>query len=210
MLPLEVVLSRRLNQNLYERWPYDGKTQVTTKNGKIISIVASFQNVSHKDLSAQVFTWLRNEPLAKSDEPVSLHINPAGDWELGGFDADTGLTGRKLVVDNYGPRVPIGGGCFSGKDATKVDRSGAYMARKIAIDYLKKTKASEVYCYLAYAIGEKEPLEAIVVIDGVEQKIDGYDLSPRGIIEYLDLNKPIYEETARYGHFGHSRFNWEK
>lgn len=210
MLPLEVVLSRKLNQNLFDRWPYDGKTQVTTKNGKIISIVVSFQNVSQKDLSAQVYTWLRNEPLAKSDEPVSLHINPAGDWELGGFDADTGLTGRKLVVDNYGPRVPIGGGCFSGKDATKVDRSGAYMARKIAIDYLKKAKASEVYCYLAYAIGEKEPLEAIVVIDGVEQKIEGYDLSPRGIIEYLELYKPIYEETARYGHFGHSQFNWEK
>ena len=210
MLPLEVVLSRRLNQNLYERWPYDGKTQVTTKNGKIISIVASFQNVIHKDLSAQVFTWLRNEPLAKYNEPVSLHINPAGDWELGGFDADTGLTGRKLIVDNYGPRVPIGGGCFSGKDATKVDRSGAYMARKIAIDYLKKTNAKEVFCYLAYAIGKKDPLEAIVVVDGVEQKIDGYDLSPRGIIEYLDLNKPIYEETSRYGHFGHSRFNWEK
>ncbi len=209
LLPLEVVLSRKLNQNLFERWPYDGKTQVTLKDGNIESIVASFQNATKDELATQVYTWLKNEPLAKSDEAVRLHINPAGDWNIGGFDADSGLTGRKLVVDNYGPQVPIGGGCFSGKDASKVDRSAAYAARKIAIDYLQKHTANEVFCYLAYAIGYSQPLEATVIIDGVQQTVNGYDLTPRGIIEWLDLKKPQFEQTASYGHFGHSKFAWE-
>ncbi len=209
LLPLEVVLSRKLNQNLFEIWPYDGKTQVTIKDGSIESIVASFQNAPRDKLATQVYTWLKNESLAKSNEAVSLHINPAGDWNIGGFDADSGLTGRKLVVDNYGPQVPIGGGCFSGKDASKVDRSAAYAARKIAIDYLKKHNAKEVYCYLAYAIGYNQPLEATIIVDGVQQKVEGYDLTPLGIIEWLDLKKPQFEQTARYGHFGHQNFSWE-
>lgn len=209
LLPLEVVLSRRLNQNLYERWPYDGKTQVTLKDGKIESVVASFQNAPKDELSEKVLSWLKSEPLAKPVGNVELHVNPAGDWHQGGFDADTGLTGRKLVVDNYGPQIPIGGGCFSGKDASKVDRSAAYMARKIAVDYLNKRSAKEVFCYLAYAIGYPEPLEATVVIDGKEEQIKGYDLTPKGIIEFLDLRKPQFEQTARYGHFGHS-FKWDK
>lgn len=211
LLPLEVVLSRSLNQNLYERWPYDGKTQVTLKDGKIVSLVASFQNAPKDELSAQVFTWLRHQD--KSIKPdsgiVELHANPAGDWNQGGFDADTGLTGRKLVVDNYGPRVPIGGGCFSGKDPSKVDRSAAYMARKIAVDYLKNHKAKEVFVHLAYAIGYDQPLEATATVDGVQYVVEGYDLSPNGIIKSLDLRRPIYEQTARYGHFGHSGFPWE-
>lgn len=209
-LPLETVLARKLNQFLYETWPYDGKTQVTIENGKIIAIVASFQNAPSKQLALQVFTWLKNEPLAKSDKPVQLHVNPAGEWHIGGFDADTGLTGRKLVVDNYGPQIPIGGGCFSGKDPSKVDRSAAYAARKIALDYLKKQKAKEVYCYLAYAIGYPEPVEATVVIDGVQKQVKGYNLSPNGIIKLLNLRTPQYETTARYGHFGHQEFAWEK
>ena len=126
LLPLETVLARRLNQNLFERWPYDGKTQVTIKNGEVIAIVTSFQNAPGNELAAQILTWLKNEPLAKTYKPVEVHANPAGDWHIGGFDADTGLTGRKLVVDNYGPQIPIGGGCFSGKDPSKVDRSAAY------------------------------------------------------------------------------------
>lgn len=210
MLPLEAVLSRNLNQNLYERWPYDGKTQVTTKDGFVVSVVASFQNAPTKDLAAQVFTWIRNEPLVKTKDSVELFINESGEWNTGGFDADTGLTGRKLVVDNYGPSIPIGGGCFSGKDATKVDRSAAYMARKIAIDYLKKRKAKEVYCYLAYSIGKANPVEASIVVDGVYGNVEGYDLTPKGIIEFLDLKKPIYQKTAIYGHFGHKNFTWEK
>lgn len=211
LLPLEVVLSRRLNQFLYKKWPYDGKTQVTLKDNKIISIVASFQNTTKVELNDAVIDWLSHEALAANkNDDTTLHINPAGDWKLGGFDADAGLTGRKLVVDNYGPRIPIGGGAFSGKDPSKVDRSAAYMARKIAIDYLKKNGANEVYVYLAYAIGYDQPLEATAVIDGVNHTISDYDLSPNGIIKRLNLRQPIYEQTARYGHFGHSNFNWEK
>lgn len=210
LLPLEVVLSRKLNQYLFKKWPYDGKTQVTLKNAVVESVVASFQNALKKELRESVLDWLKNEPLAKTDQAVKLHINPAGDWHQGGFDADSGLTGRKLVVDNYGPQIPIGGGCFSGKDASKVDRSAAYAARKIAIENLKKENASEVYCFLAYAIGYDQPLEATVVVDGKPKLVKGYDLSPRGIVKWLDLKKPQFEETAKWGHFGHSDFAWEQ
>lgn len=209
-LPLEVVLSRKLNQYLYETWPYDGKTQVTLKDGKITAIVASFQNSARNDLSEKVLQWQKDEPLTGELSPdFRLHVNPTGDWYQGGFDADAGLTGRKLVVDNYGPHIPIGGGCFSGKDPSKVDRSAAYMARKIALDYLKQREATEVFCHLAYAIGFDQPLEASVTIDGKQETVEGYDLSPNGIIKTLDLKQPIYESTARYGHFGHSDFPWE-
>jgi len=210
LLPLEVVLARKLNQKLYSKWPYDGKTQVTLKDGLIISIVASFQNAKSGELVSEILRWVKHEKLAIADENVEIIVNPAGDWSVGGFDADTGLTGRKLVVDNYGPRIPIGGGCFSGKDASKVDRSAAYIARKIARDYLKQRNAKEVYCYLAYAIGKVEPLEATVIIDGESEVVEGYDLSPRGISKFLNLDRPIYEQTAKYGHFGHSEFAWEK
>lgn len=209
LLPLEVVLARKLNQRLYKNWPYDGKTQVTLKDGYIFSIVASFQHASGKDLRQEVDAWLKDEPLVKIKDSVEFHINPAGDWDQGGFDADAGLTGRKLVVDNYGPRIPIGGGAFSGKDPSKVDRSAAYMARKIAVDYLKKRNASEVFVRLAYAIGYDQAVEATVIIDGDEEQVRGYDLSPNGIIKTLDLKKPIYEKAARYGHFGHKDFAWE-
>lgn len=209
LLPLEVVLSRKLNQYLYETWPYDGKTQVTLKDGRIVSLVASFQHAPQDALAAAVRAWLAAEPLARSNQSVELHANPAGDWNQGGFDADAGLTGRKLVVDNYGPRVPIGGGAFSGKDPSKVDRSAAYAARKVARDYLVKRNAQEVYVFLAYAIGYDTPLEATVVVDGQEEAVEGYDLSPKGIIELLDLRRPIYEKTAEYGHFGHTGFTWE-
>jgi S-adenosylmethionine synthetase len=205
-LPLEVILSRRLNEFLYKTWPFDGKTQVTLQDDEIVSVVASFQHAPHDELRAAVETWLGNH---KKAENVNLHINPSGDWGQGGFDADAGLTGRKLIVDNYGPRISIGGGAFSGKDASKVDRSAAYMARKIAVDYLKKREANEVFVRLAYAIGVAEPLEASVIIDGQHEIVEGYDLTPRGIIGALDLLRPQYEKTARYGHFGHS-FTWDK
>lgn len=209
LLPLEVVLSRHLNQYLYKKWPFDGKTQVTLRDGRIVSVVASFQNAPHDELLARVKHWLRQEQLAVFDDGVEFHVNPAGDWHLGGFDADAGLTGRKLVVDNYGPSISIGGGAFSGKDATKVDRSAAYMARKIAIDYLKSRDAKEVFCHLAYAIGYDQPLEATVTIDGVQETVLGYDLTPAGIIESLDLKKPQFKQTAEWGHFGHPLFTWE-
>lgn len=203
LLPLEFVLARKLNQYLYKIWPYDGKTQVTTKDGKIVSIVASFQHAPKAELTVKVLAWIQQEPGAITSGDIALHVNPAGDWEVGGFDADAGLTGRKLIVDNYGPRIPIGGGAFSGKDPSKVDRSAAYMARRIAVDYLKARNAKEVFVYLAYAIGYDQPLEATVVVDGKEEMVDGYDLTPDSIIATLHLKQPCYEETARYGHFGY-------
>ncbi|GHU08804.1 S-adenosylmethionine synthase [Alphaproteobacteria bacterium] len=232
LLPAEVVLSRRLNQFLYKKWPYDGKTQVTlsviargatTKQPSVIrSVVASWQNVAKDELKQAVNDWILEQvqnDIATAGNDLELHINPAGDWNQGSFDSDAGLTGRKLAVDNYGPRIPIGGGAFSGKDATKVDRSAAYIARRIAVDYLKKRKAHEVFVRLAYAIGYDQPLEKTVIIDGKAEEIATwtsdqarndvrYDLTPNGIIEFLNLRRPIYEATARYGHFGEG-FNWD-
>jgi S-adenosylmethionine synthetase len=210
LLPLETVLARKLNQYLYKTWPFDGKTQITIRDGLVTSVVASFQNAPSTELRKAVKVWLESEQLVHVDKDLGLHVNPAGDWHVGGFDADAGLTGRKLIVDNYGPHVPIGGGAFSGKDPSKVDRSAAYVARKVAIDYLRKRKAKEVLVELAYAIGYSEPLEATVTIDGKQEIVKGYDLSPNGIIEFLDLKKPQYEDTAKYGHFGHKTFAWEK
>jgi len=202
LLPLEYVLARKLNQYLFKKWPYDGKTQVTTIDGRVSVIVASFQHAKKPELTQVVNEWFEQETLATAHENgLSLHINPAGDWEVGGFDADAGLTGRKLAVDNYGPRVPLGGGAFSGKDASKVDRSGAYIARKIATDYLKVRKAQEVYVHLAYAIGYPQPVEATVIIDGYQERVEGYDLTPSGIIESLNLREPHFEARARYGHY---------
>ena len=209
LLPLETVLARKLNQTLYEIWPYDGKTQVTTSDGVIISVVASFQNSERGALEAAVRQWLADEPLATVSDGLELHLNPTGDWQIGGFDADTGLTGRKLIVDNYGPRIPRGGGAFSGKDPSKVDRSAAYAARKVAVDYLRARGAKEVLVRLAYAIGHDQPLEASVTVDGKQETVEGYDLSPNGITAFLDLKQPQYEATARYGHFGHGEFSWE-
>lgn len=210
MLPLETVLARRLNQNLYQHWPFDGKTQVTLKDGQIEAIVASFQNAPTNELAAQILSWLKHDDLVTGHgSGVKLHANPAGDWSVGGFAADAGLTGRKLVVDNYGPHVPVGGGCFSGKDWSKVDRSGAYMARRIAVDYLRRRRAREVYCYLAYAIGEAKPVEVGVVVDGVAEAVNGYDLTPAGIRDYLKLARPQFEVSARWGHFGRG-FSWDR
>jgi len=204
-LPLETILARKLNQRLYALWPYDGKTQVTLKDGVITAIVASFQHASTPELRDAVRAWLTEQ---KTNKDVQVHINPCGDWEQGGFEADAGLTGRKLVVDNYGPHIPVGGGAFSGKDPSKVDRSAAYMARRIAVDYLKSRTAREVYCYLAYSIGVAEPVEATVIIDGESEEVAGYDLTPDGIIDRFGLRAPQFEQTARYGHFGNG-FTWD-
>ena len=198
-LPLEYILARDLCKKIYEVYSYDGKTQVTIENGKVITVVASFQNTKNEEL----LQFVKN--LIKADEYL---INPAGEWHQGGFDADTGLSGRKLVIDNYGPEIPIGGGSFSGKDYTKVDRSGAYMARRIAVEFLEKRKAKEVYTKLAYAIGKSEPVMAVVVIDGKEEKIIGYDLSPAGIYKYLKLDEIKFADTSTWGHFGRN-FEWK-
>lgn len=213
LLPIELVLARDLNRFLYERWPHDGKTQVTLRGGEIVAIVASFQHAAHDELMAAVTDWMKTREYVAAGtsgiDASELHINPAGDWDMGGFDADAGLTGRKLIVDNYGPRIPIGGGAYSGKDPSKVDRSAAYMARKIAVDYLRRFRADEVFVRLAYAIGRSQPVEATVMIDGKEQRVEGYDLSPHGIAEVLQLRRPIYEDLATSGHYGRQVLAWE-
>jgi len=199
LLPQEYELARNLCQKIYEVYPYDGKTQVTVEDGRVKVVVASFQNTKNIELLELVKSVIDSEEYL---------INPAGEWVQGGFDSDTGLSGRKLIVDNYGPEVTIGGGSFSGKDYTKVDRSGAYMARKVAVDLLRKYNAKEVVTKLAYAIGKSEPVMAVAVVDGREEEITGYDLTPKGIREYLKLKEVKFAETCTWGHFGRG-FNWE-
>lgn len=207
-LPLEYVLARDLCQKIFAVYPHDGKTQVTIEGDKVLTVVASFQNTDSVELLKLV---------KKSISSGEYLINPAGEWMQGGFDADTGLSGRKLIIDNYGPEVPIGGGSFSGKDYTKVDRSGAYMARRIAVELLEKHQAKaspiglhprEVYTKLAYAIGKREPVMAVAIVDGKEEQITNYNLTPKGIREYLKLDKVKFADTSTWGHFGRG-FPWK-
>jgi len=214
MIPLEYYFARKICNYIYLKHPYDGKVQVTLswdkgKEYQDATIVASFQNVPAKELDEMIKDWV-NKNFLKFYRIFQhrSYVNPAGDWSQGGFNADTGLSGRKIVMDSYGPEIPVGGGSFSGKDYTKVDRSGAYMARKIAVDLLKKHKAKEVYTKLAYIIGEKNPVMAVSVIDGVESEIVGYDLSPKGIREYLKLDEVKFKDICNWGHFGRG-FSWE-
>jgi S-adenosylmethionine synthetase len=197
-MPLEYELARDLCRKIYALHPYDGKTQVTVKDGRVTVVVASFQKTKSSDLALLV------RSIIKAEEYL---INPAGEWDMGGFDADTGISGRKIVIDNYGPEVGIGGGSFSGKDWTKVDRSAAYMARRIAVDLLVKHKAKTVKTKIAYAIGKKEPVMAVAKIDGKAVGITGYDLSPRGIYDFLNLGKICFQDSAVWGHFGRE-FPW--
>ena len=210
LLPLEVVLSRKLAKAMGK---HDGKSQVTVENGKVVKILTSLcesGDMSDVKLDEVVEKEILPHFKGTLEELKKVWMrNPNGSWTIGGFAADTGLTGRKLAVDNYGPNIPVGGGCFSGKDATKVDRSAAYMARRIAVDYLKNRNAKEVFVHIAYAIGVAEPLMAVVDIDGVQEKIEGYDLRPKAIIEFLNLRSPQFRETAKYGHFGNN-FYWDK
>jgi len=212
MIPQELYLARSLCRYIYERVPQDGKTQVTLDQfNQVQSIVASFCHASEEQLSGYVREWFEEMKLKWTPGECNIFCNPAGDWDQGGFEADTGLTGRKLAVDNYGPAVPIGGGAFSGKDATKVDRSAAYMARRIAVDLLNRNRAKEVIVKLAYSIGVAKPVMAVAEIDGYRTQIDldRTDLSPKEIIEDLDLRRPIYEKTAEWGHFGNG-FKWDE
>lgn len=201
-MPKEYELARSLCQQVYEKYPYDGKTQVTlNEDGTVTSVVCSFQNAPTAEL----------KPLVESIIPdaAEYHINPTGDWQQGGFDADAGLTGRKIIVDNYGPEVAVGGGAFSGKDPSKVDRSAAYMARRVAVDYLEKyPDAQQVLVKLAYAIGHPEALMAVAIVDGKPEEVDGYDLTPQGIRKFLQLDRPVYRDTAAWGHFGRG-FTWK-
>ena len=210
-MPEEYRLARDLCRYIYNVYQYDGKTQVTLDTNKnIIAIVCSFQNAKREQLEQLITEWLDYKV-----DGIEIYCNPAGDWEQGGFDADAGLTGRKLVVDNYGPRVPIGGGAYSGKDPSKVDRSAAYMARHIAVKELKDKQLKECWVYLSYAIGRKEPLQATVKVRTQTNTFGSYDLpdeysvQPNDIIKELDLKKPIYYETSQWGAYGNG-FNWDK
>lgn len=198
-MPLEYELARKVCKELYGIYPYDGKTQVTVEDGKVKTVLASFQHSRSDELIAHL------RRIIDADEYLA---NPAGEWDQGGFDADTGLSGRKLIVDNYGPEVAIGGGSFSGKDYTKVDRSGAYMARRVAVEYLKKFGAREVVTKLAYAIGKPEPVMAVALVDGREVPIEGYDLTPAGLRKLLMLDDIRFADTSVWGHFGRG-FTWD-
>ena len=157
-------------------------------------------------------------------KPEEIYINPTGQFIIGGPDGDTGLTGRKIIVDTYGGAAPHGGGAFSGKDPTKVDRSAAYVARYLAKNIVSSGASDKCLIQLAYAIGVSKPLSVYVKLDDDDEKkvekikkiIDeNFDLSPRGIRETLKLNNPIYEVTSAYGHFGRKpsnkgEFSWEK
>jgi len=217
MIPHELYLARSLCKFIYEKHPYDGKTQITLdEDQKITSIVASFGKTKAEDLRHLVAEWLGDHQLKTDD--YTVYCNPAGDWNQCGFEADTGLTGRKIAVDCYGPQIPIGGGAFSGKDCTKVDRSGAYMARKIARDTMIQFQAKECTVKLAYAIGIPHPVMATAFVTNgqgltSEHAITGEGrgkyLAPGAIRDFLKLDQPIYEETAKWGHFGNG-FNWDK
>ena len=210
MVPQEYYLARSLCRYVYNHFPYDGKTQITIdENHRIVAIICSFQNTEKEQLEQLIAQWLFL--ISKAPDGIEIHCNPAGDWEQGGFDADAGLTGRKLVVDNYGPWIPIGGGAYSGKDPSKVDRSAAYMARYIAKKELIRKGLSECWVYLSYAIGEKEPLQ-MTCMDNHNNTWDipsNYPVYPNEIIEFLDLKQPIYYETSQWGAYGNG-FNWDK
>lgn len=203
MMPLEYELARTLAKNVAEKEGYgpDGKCQVTINSaGNIETVVLSVQTLEKDIEKKEIESWL--------GKVKNYHFNPTGKFEIGGFEADAGLTGRKLAVDNYGPQIPIGGGAFSGKDPSKVDRSAAYMARHIAKWYLSENDGfDEALVKIAYSIGIAEPV--MVTING-EDADPPFDLTPKGIIKFLDLKKPIYKKTASLGHFGRDNFSWEE
>lgn len=205
-VPQELYLARNLNKLIYSKFPNDGKTQITLKDEKIYSVVASFHKAKSHELKEIINEWLVGKEV---DPDLTIYANPAGDWDIGGFDADTGLTGRKIICDAYGPQIPVGGGAYSGKDGTKVDRSGAYMARRIAVDAVKQ-HGGEVVVKVAYAIGKKEPVMVTICRPSGEQLqlANNYDLSPQGIIDYLELRRPQFEQVAEWGSYGNG-FRWE-
>ncbi|MFZ4648397.1 MAG: methionine adenosyltransferase domain-containing protein [Patescibacteria group bacterium] len=210
-IPQEIYLAKDLCRYLYNMHPVDGKTQITINDGKLESVVVSFCGVKKDELEKLVNNWLKNQEI---EEIKNIYLNPAGDWSQGGFASDTGVTGRKLACDNYGPQIPIGGGAFSGKDATKVDRSGAYMARKIAVDLLKIYLAREVLVKIAYSIGVAEPVMVTAEITKLDNskediQVSGYNLTPGGISDFLKLKRPQYQKLAEWGSFG-GGFLWDK
>jgi len=239
LMPLPISLAHKITAKLAEvrkngTLPYlrpDGKAQVSVRyrDGKpveVTTVVVSTQHspevdqeTLHKDVLAEVIHAVIPSRLLAED--IVYHINPTGRFVIGGPQGDAGLTGRKIIVDTYGGSCPHGGGAFSGKDPTKVDRSAAYAARYVAKNLVAAGVADRVTIQIAYAIGVVEPVSIMVDTHGSgvvdEKKIEScvtelFDLTPAGIIAQLDLLKPIYRRTAAYGHFGREEegFNWEK
>jgi len=239
LMPLPILLAHKLTEKLAQVrkngvLPYlrpDGKSQVSVryidgKPSKVETVVISTQHspkvsqeLLHKDIIAEVIEEVIPKELL--DENVKYHINPTGRFVIGGPQGDAGLTGRKIIVDTYGGSCPHGGGAFSGKDPTKVDRSAAYACRHIAKNLVAAGVCDKVTIQISYAIGVVEPISIMVDTAGTakvdEEKIiecikDIFDLTPAGIIKELDLLKPIYRLTAAYGHFGRElpEFTWEK
>ena len=239
LMPLPITLAHRLTSTLAKVrkngvLPFlrpDGKAQVTIRyiDGKPVAIdtvVVSTQhseNISQSDLKDAVIEEVVKPNLPKDIDSSSIkyHINPTGRFVIGGPQGDAGLTGRKIIVDTYGGSCPHGGGAFSGKDPSKVDRSAAYMARYIAKNLVAAGVSEKVTIQLAYAIGVIDPISVFVDTHGTsnvdESKLENcvreiFKLTPKGIIESLDLLKPIYTKTATYGHFGRTEdnFHWER
>ncbi|MBE5750657.1 MAG: methionine adenosyltransferase [Clostridiales bacterium] len=237
LMPLPIVLAHKLCEKLEEvrkngTLPYlrpDGKGQVTVEYGKdgvsrIEAVVLSSQHdekVTTEKLREDLKKYVIDQILPKEylDENTKYYINPTGRFEVGGPNGDSGLTGRKIIVDTYGGRCPHGGGAFSGKDPTKVDRSAAYMARYVCKNIVAAGLADECQIQLAYAIGVAKPVSVMINTFGTGKLSDSelsdivvkeFDLRPSAIIETLDLRKPVYRATASYGHFGKDGFSWEK
>jgi len=220
----------RKNTNLMPYLRPDAKSQVTIEYGdnneiiRVDTVVISTQHdpdVTNDLIKEDVINKVIREviPVDLMDEKTKFYINPTGSFVIGGPHGDTGLTGRKIIVDTYGGRAPHGGGAFSGKDATKVDRSGAYAARHLAKNIVAAGLADECTIQISYAIGVVQPVSVLVSTHGTGKVndrlldkfiIENIDLSPIGIIERFDLRKPIFRPTAAYGHFGRNEFSWEK
>ena len=236
-MPYAIYMAHKLSKRLTDVRkqgiiPYlrpDGKTQVTIeyeddKPKRIETILISTQHLESVELETlrkDVIEKVINEEIPQNmmDENTKIYINPTGRFVIGGPLGDTGLTGRKIIVDTYGGYARHGGGCFSGKDASKVDRSAAYMLRFIAKNIVANGYAKKCEIQVSYAIGMKEPLSIYVNTFGTGTKTDEeivelikqkFDLTPDGIINYLNLKEPIYEETTNYGHFGKENLPWEK
>ena len=236
LLPLPVVLAHRITMSLTEarrnhllEWlGPDGKAQVSVeyeddKPVRVATIVVSTQHepeASQKELREAVYQRILVPALGKHlDQNTEVLINPSGSFVLGGFEADTGLTGRKLMVDTYGGIVPHGGGALSGKDCTKVDRSGAYMARYLAKNIVAAGLADKCTVSMAYAIGKTEPLYVQAGTHGTGAYPDAvleeavkliFDLTPAGMTNTLQLMEPIYQTYCNYGHFTHQSASWEQ
>jgi len=217
-LPRGVVLAHALTRRLEElrrsgevAWLRpDGKSQVTVSDGRIATVLVSTQHAA--DVSQEEIRRIVAARVINAPEGVEILVNPTGNFVRGGFEADTGLTGRKIMVDTYGGLIPHGGGAFSGKDATKVDRSAAYMARFVARQIVAKKRARQCLVSVAYAIGRAEPVMVTAVDEtgrDLSELARAYDFRPAAIIERLGLRAPIFQKTASYGHFGRAGFSWE-